>query len=142
MVVKHKKKVRKQRGSRTHGWGLQHRGKGQKGGAGKGGIKAKQPQRGAWLSQQMGKHGFVKHGRKTIDTIINIRELEQHANQWLASKKAKEEAGAIVVDLKSLGFTKLLSTGKATRKWKIVVPKAVSEAVEKVKAAGGEVITK
>lgn len=139
MVVHRRKKVVRQRGSRTHGWGLVHRGSGQRGGSGKGGIKAKQPQLGKWLTQQMGKHGFVRHGRRAEDTTINLRDLEQQAPALIAAKQAKEQAGIITVDLGAIGYTKLLSTGKALRKWNITVKKAVPDAVEKVKATGGTV---
>jgi len=140
MVVKRRKKNTTQRGSRTCGWGLVHRGAGQRGGSGKGGIKAKQPQRGAWKLQVLGKHGFVYQGHKKADIAINLRDLEQRSANLLAEKQAKQEAGVITVDLTKLGYTKLLGTGKAMHKWKINVKKAVPNAVDKIKAAGGEVV--
>lgn len=142
MVVKKGRKSRKQRGTRTCGWGLQHRGGGQRGGRGKGGIKAKQPARGLWKLQVLGKHGFKKKGQKTIDVPINIRELEQKADNLIADKKAKQEADTITINLNDIGYNKLLSTGKAKHKWKITVSKAAKNAVEKIKKAGGEVIVK
>lgn len=43
------------------------------------------------------------------------------------------------LDLVKLGFHKLLSTGKLTKKIHIKVPTATASAIEKVKNAGGTV---
>ena len=44
------------------------------------------------------------------------------------------------IDLNTLGFDRLLATGQLTAKVKIKVSKASSQAIEKVKKAGGEVV--
>lgn len=145
MVVKRRKKITKQRGSRTCGWGLVHRGSGQKGGAGNAGTgkkaNAKAPRsRGLWTKQLMGKHGFVHQGPQVHDIVINLRDLEDKLPAFLAHKYATESAGMVTIDLAKAGYTKVLSTGKVTRKWKITAARAAPEAIDKVKAAGGELI--
>ena len=70
------------------------------------------------------------------DNTINFRDIEDKLPAWIAQKKASETE----VNLKALGYTKLLSTGKVTKKLKITVPTAVAKAAEKIKAAGGELV--
>ncbi len=144
MVVKRRKKITKHRGSRTCGWGLVHRGSGQKGGAGNAGsgkkANAKAPRRGLWAKQLMGKHGFIHHGPQVHDTVINLRDLEDKLPSLLAAKHATEQNGMVTIDLAKAGYTKVLSTGKVRHKWKITAARAAPDAIEKVKAAGGELL--
>jgi large subunit ribosomal protein L15 len=142
MVVKRRKKITKYRGSRTCGWGLVHRGSGQKGGAGNAGsgkkANSKAPRVGLWAKQLMGKHGFIHHGAEARDVTINLRDLEDRLPAFLEAKTAAESGGVVAIDLAKAGYTKVLSAGRVTRKWKITAAKASPDAVEKVKAAGGE----
>lgn len=144
MTVKRRKKITKHRGSRTCGWGLVHRGSGQKGGAGNAGTgkkaNAKAPRAGLWAKQLMGKHGFVHKGQHVTDTVINLRDLEDKLPALLAGKLATETSGTVSIDLAKAGYTKVLGTGRVTRKWKITAQRASPDAVEKVKAAGGELL--
>ena len=144
MTVKRRKKITKQRGSRTCGWGLVHRGSGQKGGAGNAGTgkkaNAKAPRAGLWTKQLMGKHGFIHKGPRTIDAVINLRDLEDQLPVLFEQKLATEAGGVVSIDLAKAGYTKVLSTGKVRHKWKITAQRASPDAIEKVKAAGGELI--
>jgi large subunit ribosomal protein L15 len=45
------------------------------------------------------------------------------------------------INLTEMGYHKLLGSGLVTRKIKVNVPVATERAVEKITAAGGEVIT-
>jgi large subunit ribosomal protein L15 len=142
MTVKRRKKITKQRGSRTCGWGLVHRGSGQKGGAGNAGTgkkaNAKAPRPGLWTKQLMGKHGFIHHGKAEPDVTINLRDLEDKLPLLLREKLAAESAGAVTIDIGKAGYTKVLGSGRVTRKWRIIAQGASPDAVEKIKAAGGE----
>jgi large subunit ribosomal protein L15 len=144
MTVKRRKKITKMRGTRSCGWGLDHRGSGQKGGAGNAGsgkkANSKAPRAGLWAKQLMGKHGFIHKGPKVVDTVINLRDLEDKLPAFLAQKHAIESGGVVSIDLAKQGYTKVLSSGKVRRKWKISVARATPGAVEKVKAAGGELL--
>ena len=146
MTTKRRKKITKLRGSRTCGWGLVHRGAGQKGGAGNSGrgkkANAKNPVLGGWTKQDMGKHGFIHHNPSPEDIVINLRDLEDQLPVLIKNKFAAEKDGTMTIDLAKAGYTKVLSTGKVTRKWNISSGKASPGAIEKVKAAGGELSVK
>ena len=142
-VSKQRKNVR-QRGHKTHGWGSmkKHRGAGNRGGRGNAGSgkrgDAKKPS--YWKENKKGKVGFKKKGYSQDHEVINIGYFEDYADKLLKDKKITEEKGVYVVDLKKLGYDKLLSTGKLTKKFKIKAEFASAKAVEKIKKAGGEVL--
>jgi large subunit ribosomal protein L15 len=144
MTVKRRKKITKHRGSRTCGWGLVHRGSGQKGGAGNAGsgkkAASKVPRKkgGLWKKQLMGKRGFIHKGPVVHDIAINLRDMEDQLPLFIAEKHATESGGVVTVDLTKAGYTKVLGTGQVRRKWKITAERASPDAIEKVKAAGGE----
>ena len=141
MTVKRGKKSRKQRGSRECGYGLTHRGRGNRGGAGNAGsgkrAKCKQPAKGVWNIQRLGKYGFNQKGVSNPQFPITIRDLEVKIDNWLSDKKVTKDGESFVIDLQKLGYNKLLSGGKITSKLKITVPKASKAVVEKVKALYG-----
>ena len=53
--------------------------------------------------------------------------------------KTTQGNGVFVIELRKVGYNKLLSSGKVTKKLKITVPIASPKAVEKVQQAGGTV---
>jgi len=118
-----RERTKKYRGLTTHGRGSRKkgRGRGEKGGTGFGGKKHKH------LKSRCGKHGFTFHGVSHEKKVINIGDLMRF--------EGKE------IDLKEMGYDKLLGSGKIGKPVKVVVPYATEKAVEKIKAAGGEVIT-
>jgi large subunit ribosomal protein L15 len=144
MTVKRGKKCRKHRGSRTSGWGLCHRGAGQRGGRGNAGsgkkAKCKMPQKGVWTIQGFGKHGFKPKGLLNAQNPINLRQLEDKIDSFVNNKAAVLEKDVYVIDLMDAGYNKLLSAGKIKKKFKVTAPFVSKAAAEKVKAAGGEVI--
>lgn len=129
MTTRFKQKVRKWRGRTSHGWGhkKKHRGGGSQGGRGYGGshkhkfsyITTKEP-------DHYGYKGF--YSRKKKDMTISIDGL------------AKMEGSSI--DLKKLGYAKLLGTGKIDRAVNVVVEKISAKAKEKIEKAGGKVVQK
>lgn len=147
MATKKRKKNTRQRGSRTHGWGLVHRNSGQRGGAGNAGhgkkAHAKKPSN--WKNKSnpkyLGKHGFISKSRTINDVTITIKDLEEKLPRWLTEKKALDNKGTYEINLTHLGYTKLLSTGKATKKFAITIANAVKNSVEKIKNAGGTIHT-
>jgi len=140
MVVRRRKKVARQRGSRTHGWGLVHRGSGNRGGVGNAGkgkkSHCKKPQ--VWGTDYLGKHGFIKHDAVPVKAI-SIMHVEQSIGKWVTAQLATKQQDVYTVDLSKVGYTKLLSNGKITKKINVKVASASSGAVEKIKAAGGSV---
>jgi large subunit ribosomal protein L15 len=142
MVVKKRKKVVRMRGSGNHGWGSHHRGSGQRGGAGMAGTgkkaDCKMPM--VWKERYLGKHGFVAKGPVTNDCTITLKDIDQRMAGWMKDGHAKESKGMVELNLGALGYTKLLGTGRITRKLRIHIEKAAPGAQEKVKEAGGEIV--
>ncbi len=145
MTINKRKKNTRQRGSMTHGWGAKkkHRGKGHQGGAGMAGTgkRADSKKPSIWKDQHyFGKHGFISKTPKVKINSINIGFIEQHIHNYLSSNIIKKENNTYLIELKKLGFNKLLGDGKVSIKFMITTPYASKAAVEKVKKAGGEVV--
>jgi large subunit ribosomal protein L15 len=145
MVQKRKaKKSTKMRGSKTHGYGSmkKHRGAGHRAGRGNAGSgkrsDAKKPS--LWKTHKSGKDpskvGFNSWMRIEHVTI-NVGHLNSIADSLVREKKAIVTQGAVVINLREMGITKLLGSGKVTKKLKIAVQFAVPAAKEKLEAAGG-----
>jgi len=142
MTATTRRKTSRQRGTHTHGWGSKkkHRGAGSRGGKGMAGTgkrgDVKKPS--IWKNlKYFGKHGFKKKNIAAKINAINMKTIEQCVAGWIASKKAEEKDGMIVIDLAKVGYNKLLSNGNITKKLKIITPYASTASIEKVKAAGG-----
>jgi len=131
-------KVRRMRGGRNHGWGKHHRGRGNRGGGGNAGRgKRSDHAKRSYEKTPLGKYGFTSHS-ETLHKTITFRQLEDKLETWKKKKLIQEKDGLLHVDLGKLGFTKLLATGKLTKKLKITVPHASKKAIEKIKALSGE----
>ncbi len=145
MTVNRKKKARKYRGSKTHGGGSmkKRRGAGHRGGRGNAGSGKRADQKKPSILKEFGSSYFGKKGFKrpfsTESRAINISELDTKADAMSKKGLAKVESGTYVIDLDKLGYGRLIGAGKVTKKLKIKVNHASSKAVERVKAAGGEV---
>ena len=132
------RKTRKMRGSRTHGYGRigQHRDAGSKGQRKVGRHKHLWSYVTTYEPDYFGKHGFTSpQSLKRKEKVINITKLEEIA------VSTETEKGKISVDLTSLGYTKLLGTGKITKPLTVTVPACSKTAEEKIKKAGGQVLT-
>ncbi len=146
MTVNRRKKVVKQRGSHTHGWGSKkkHRGAGNRGGRGMAGSGKRADQRKPSILKEygntyFGKKGFHNHNPRIVKAV-NVSYLEEHLNDLLAKKLIKEENNSYTVNLKDLGYDKLLGSGRLTKKFIITAESASKKVVERVKKLGGEVI--
>ena len=71
---------------------------------------------------------------------LNVCDLEDKVDTWVSKGVASKDKDVYAVDLAKLGYTKLLSSGKVIKKFKITVPFASAHVLEKVKKAGGDVI--
>ena len=126
------RKTRKMRGSRTHGYGRigQHRDAGSRGHRKVGRHKHLWSYVTTYEPDYFGKHGFTSpQSLKRQENTINIKQLNQltiESNQ---------------VNLTSLGYTKLLGTGKITKPLTVTVAACSKTAQEKIKKAGGQVVT-
>lgn len=118
-----KKKARKMRGSRSHGYGRKkrHKGAGNRGGRGMAGSKKHKK----LMVLKKNPNYFVhkKLKKKQEEKVINLRDLS----------KFNENK----INLKELGYTKLLGDGEINRKIEVIVEKWSKQAEEKIKKAGG-----
>ncbi|WP_305513674.1 MULTISPECIES: uL15 family ribosomal protein [unclassified Methanobrevibacter] len=143
-MIRTKRKINKQRGSRSNGGGCtkKRRGAGNKGGKGKAGMGK---QHWTWTvihePNYFGKHGF-KRPQKMIKkvNVVNLNYLEEQADKLIEQGKASKEGDAIVIDVTELGYDKVLAKGKITKAYKISAPQFSASAIEKIEELGGEAI--
>ncbi len=117
----------KMRGSKSCGYGSKkkHRGKGSKGGRGMAGSK----KHNKFKVLKENPNYFVPKrlkSRKKPERIINLRDLQRFKDSKM--------------NLKELGYTKLLGNGEINRKLEIVIDKFSRQAEEKIKKSGGKII--
>lgn len=142
MVVRREKKVRKQRGSRFYGWGRvgQHRKSGTRGGFGRAGMhKHKWTWVLKYAPDYFGKRGFKRpeaSARKLIS--VNIGTIAESLDKLPVER---DSSGRIVVDLTKIGRVKVLGGGSVDKPLVVKASYFTDKAVEKIKEAGGEVIT-
>jgi len=141
--VPHKKrKIRKQRGSRTHGWGRvgQHRAGGSRGGHGNAGRdKHKWSYTIKYEPEYFGKHGFKQLSRRKVN-VINVGDLDEKVSRLLSEKKVIKKNDGIHIDLHQLGYDKLLGGGQATHPFIIKATAYSKSAKEKIKKANGKIL--
>jgi large subunit ribosomal protein L15 len=143
--IRREKKVRKMRGSRTHGWGIQgqHRRSGRKGGRGKAGRKSGK-HKWSWVLKYwpdyFGKHGFHPIP-KSITKTINVGELDEVAETLVDKGLAIKSEKGIEIDVTKLGINKILGSGKVTKPLIVKGIEDISKlAEEKIITAGGTII--
>ncbi len=125
------RKIRKFRGTRTIGYGRigQHRDSGSKGNRKVGRHKHLWSKIVTSEPDYFGKSGF--HSPQSLhrhEKTINLNKLDQIAQ-------------TNPINLTDLGYTKLLGTGKITKALTIQVPAYSKSAAEKVKEAGGQILS-
>lgn len=144
MVVRRNKKVRKQRGSRVHGYGRisgGHRASGSRGGVGAAGrfkhllIKhLKSGTAGRRPNQVVGRGFIRKENLLKKEKTWNVENVNQYlSNQVIAKKEVKE------LNLKDFGVKKLLGKGTIIYPVTVAVDRASELAVSKIEKAGGKV---
>ena len=130
------RKIRKTRGSRTQGYGRvgQHRDSGSKGYRKVGRHKHLWSYVVTHEPDYFGKHGFTSpQSLHRHENTINLKKLEEIAQ---TSQQEKPQ-----INLTALGYTKLLGTGKITKPLTIQVSSYSKWAAEKIKKAGGEIVS-
>jgi len=130
-----KRYTRKRRGYRFAGWGQvgQHRDSGSRGGFGKAGLGKHH-----WIytlkhdREYFGKHGFKLN--RPIPITLNIIDIPP-LMKYVENTEDKNQT----LNLKNLGYEKLLGKGKLESNLKItiIINKASKKAIEKIEAAGG-----
>jgi|TARA_Y100001936_G_scaffold118203_1_gene115679 large subunit ribosomal protein L15 len=88
-----------------------------------------------------GAHGFKRPQTVVMaNNAINLKVIEESAAEWVDQGNASKKGKVVSIDLKKMGYDKLLGTGVPSQAYKITISAASAKAVEKVEAAGGEVI--
>ena len=135
MPVNKRKKNSRQKGSYTYGWGSKkkHRKAGNRGGHGMSGTGKRSDHKKTMILKKygldyFGKFGFRRH-HSLLDEVkaINIESLN----------KFKENT----INLRKLGYTKLLGKGNINRKVNVIVDTFSENAKVKIEKAGGQILT-
>jgi large subunit ribosomal protein L15 len=142
MQKRKSKKIHKLRGHRAAGYGFSagHRASGQRGGVGNAGTKKHH-----YIKTMIenpnyfGKHGF-KRPQKILEEVvtINVGELDEAADRLVERGIAATKGKRYQIDLTKLGITKVLGSGKVTKKMDLTGVKDISvRAREKITGIGG-----
>ncbi len=144
-MYRKKKRSRKYRGTKTQGYGTRgHRKSGYRGGRGKAGGHKHH-----WTYIVKYDPDYFGKGRRGIKRpvevtrkikTINIDELEEKIDEFLEQKKAKLVGDTIELNLKEIGYDKILGRGKLTRKLVVKAPMFSRIAAEKIEKAGGRIV--
>ena len=146
MTIRRQRKIRKQRGNRTHGWGAgkKHRGAGHRGGRGKAGAgKRGQQKKSMYLAagvKPIGKTGIRYKKQEPALNIINVQTISLNVEKWVSEGKAKKSGNKFQIDLKALGYQKLLGAGKIDKPVEIKINIFSKKAEQKITKAGGRII--
>ena len=129
-------------GSRTRGRGHKKgRGAGLRGGRGNAGCHKTNRIMYERVGRLWGAHGFKRPQTVVMaNNAINLKVIEESAAEWVDQGNASKKGKVVSIDLKKMGYDKLLGTGVPSQAYKITISAASAKAVEKVEAAGGEVI--
>ena len=94
--------------------------------------------RSAYEPDYFGKNGFTSpQSLKRKENVINVAKLDEISAKFSVEK----EKGKLYIDLTSLGYSKLLGTGQTSKALIVNVPSCSKSAAEKIKEAGGQVLT-
>ena len=130
-------------GSRTRGRGHKKgRGAGLRGGRGNAGCHKTKRIMYERVGRVWGAHGFKRPQTVVMaNNAINLKVIEESAAEWVDQGNASKKGKTVSIDLKKMGYDKLLGTGVPSQAYKITVNAASAKAVEKIEAAGGEIIS-
>ena len=128
--------------SRTRGRGHKKgRGAGLRGGRGNAGCHKTKRIMYEGVGRVWGAHGFKRPQTVVMaNNAINLNVIEENASEWVDQGNATKKGKTISIDLKKMGYDKLLGTGVPSQAYNITISAASAKAVEKVEAAGGEII--
>jgi len=141
MVVRRRKKSRKLRGNRSHGYGRigQHRKSGSRGGFGAAGMHK---HKWSWVIKYapnyFGKRGFTRAPQIVLGIKeINVGVLDEAAEKLVKEGLAKIENEYITINVLDLGFSKVTGRGKVTKKLKVITKLITESARRKIESVGG-----
>lgn len=129
------RKVRRMRGSRTHGYGQigQHRHSGKQGGHGAAGLHK---HKWSWMvindPDHYGRDPFYIPGAEKVSKWLNVGDLEEMV--------AATSEAPISVDLTAIGVEKLLGSGNVKRAFNVKVGQFTKNAKDKLEKSGGKIL--
>ncbi len=137
------RKYHKHRGCRNQGYGSpkKHRGAGSRGGRGNAGSKK---QKWSWFSKyrpdHIGQRGF-KRPQSVVsrEETINVGTLDKNLDKLMSEKKVEVKGKKIYIDLKSMGYHKLLGSGTVSNSFIIRIDRYSPKALKKVENSGGRI---
>lgn len=149
MTINKRKKNSRQRGSKTHGYGSmkKHRGAGNRGGKGMAGTGKRADQYKSWVLKEYGNSYFGKRGFKRDKSVtiilktINIGDIQENLEKLKKQGKIEEKNNEFIIDIKKLGYDKVLGKGKLTKKLIITAQFFSEKAIKKIEKAGGKAIS-
>lgn len=101
------------------------------------GKKADQKRPSIWKDKKyFGRHGFTTPSQKRPVKGVNAFYLENNFESLLAKGLIKKDGSSYALNLKDLGFDKLLGSGSPSKKYKITCDFASKKAVSKVEEKG------
>ena len=129
-------------GSRTRGRGHKKgRGAGLRGGRGNAGCHKTKRIMYERVGRVWGAHGFKRpQSVVSANNSINLNTIEENYESWIEQGTATKKGKVITVNLKEMGYDKLLGTGSTKQPYKLTISAASAKAAEKVEAAGGEIL--
>jgi len=137
------RKYHKHRGCRNQGYGSskKHRGAGSRGGRGNAGSKK---HKWSWFSKykpdHFGKKGFKRPANVIKrENIINVGDLDKNLEKFKNEKKIEVKGKKYYIDLRSMGYDKLLGSGRIRNAFIIKIDKYSQRALEKVNEVGGKI---
>ncbi len=148
MVTLRRKKNTRCRAGTTHGYGSmkKNRGAGHRGGRGMAGSGKRADTKKPSIIKEFGGSYFGRRGFTTPSckypghVCLNVGELSACIDRYVADKLVEKKGDAYHVDLKKLGFTKLLGRGQVLCKLHVVAPAVSVRAKEKIEKAGGSLV--
>ena len=136
-----KRKIRKLRGSRTHGWGTsgQHRESGMLGGHGNAGLLRGKKSAVIRYGINLKKKTLLPKLEDKRRSVMSVGQLEDLLVRGDCAHGVTEHEGKKRIDLRGLGFTKLLGSGKIQVPILVKIDNFSKSAAAKIEAAGGRI---
>ena len=112
--------------SRTRGRGHKKgRGAGLRGGRGNAGCHKTKRIMYERVGRVWGAHGFKRPQTVVMaNSAINLKVLEENASEWVDQGSATKKGKTISIDLKKMGYDKLLGTGVPSQAYNITISAA------------------
>jgi large subunit ribosomal protein L15 len=95
-----------------------------------------------YAPDHFGAYGFKRHhdGEEEV-RATTLMALQENLEAFMEKGWAERKGDVVEVDLGRAGYGKLLGRGNVKIPLRVLVPRATQSAIQKVKGAGGEVIT-